>query len=195
MSRLSVLANRPKRMLGALALLLLAVGVAVGSGANFTASSANPSNSFSAGTLAISNTKDDVNGSHAVLTASNMKPGDSKSGVVGIGNSGNITGTFRMDATVGDMSAAPQKDRDFAHALTVEVDECPTSACTTSSPLDSSGPLDWYIGHGSLGDFTASTVRYFKFTVTFPDGGSNGADNGLMGAAASLTVDWSAVQA
>ena len=55
MNRLHALASRPKRTLGALVVVLAAVGVAVGSGANFTAQTANPSNTFSAGTLTMSN--------------------------------------------------------------------------------------------------------------------------------------------
>ena len=55
MSRLSALAAHPRRTLGALAVVLAAVGITVGSGANFTAHSANPANTFTAGTLTIGN--------------------------------------------------------------------------------------------------------------------------------------------
>ena len=54
-SRLSALAAHPRRTIGALAVVLAAVGITVGSGANFTAHSANPANTFTAGTLAIGN--------------------------------------------------------------------------------------------------------------------------------------------
>ena len=57
MSRLQVLAANPRLALGALVTLLLAAGAVVGSGADFTASSANPSNTFSSGTLTIGNSK------------------------------------------------------------------------------------------------------------------------------------------
>ena len=52
MSRLQVLAAEPRLALGALAALLLAAAAVVGSGADFTAASANPSNTFASGTLA-----------------------------------------------------------------------------------------------------------------------------------------------
>jgi hypothetical protein len=58
MSRLRLLAANPRLALGALLTLLLAAGAVVGSGADFTASSANPSNTFSAGTLSITNSKE-----------------------------------------------------------------------------------------------------------------------------------------
>ena len=74
MSRIDVLLIHPKRTLGVLALVLIAVGIAVGSGANFSASSANPSNTFTAGTLTMSNSNDAA----AILTASNWKPGDTR---------------------------------------------------------------------------------------------------------------------
>jgi hypothetical protein len=56
-SRLSALAAHPRRTVGALAVVLAAVGVTVGSGANFTANAANPANTFTAGTLSIDNSK------------------------------------------------------------------------------------------------------------------------------------------
>ena len=49
MSRFKVLRANPRRTLAALATLLIAVGVTAASGANFTAQSANPSNTFSVG--------------------------------------------------------------------------------------------------------------------------------------------------
>ena len=71
MTRLHRLAAHPRRTLGALAVVLAAVGITVGSGANFTASAANPGNAFSTGTLVIANSP-----STALLTMSGMKPGD-----------------------------------------------------------------------------------------------------------------------
>ena len=55
-----------------LAVLLLAVSVVIGSGANFTSQSANPSNTFTAGNLTHLNSK---NGA-ALFTVTKMKPGD-----------------------------------------------------------------------------------------------------------------------
>jgi hypothetical protein len=59
-SRLRILAAQPRLALGALLTLLLAAGAVVGSGADFTASSANPSNTFASGTLTMVNSKDAV---------------------------------------------------------------------------------------------------------------------------------------
>src|SRR4051812_47655248 len=93
MSRLSVLAGHPQRALGALATVLVAVGVTVASGADFTAASANPSNTFSTGTLSINNSRE----GSAILTASNLRPGDPATvGMVDIANSGSLSGTFSL---------------------------------------------------------------------------------------------------
>ena len=46
MTRLHALVAHPRRTLGALAIVLTAIGITVGSGASFTASAANPGNVF-----------------------------------------------------------------------------------------------------------------------------------------------------
>ena len=51
MSRFKVLRANPRRTLAAMATLLIAVGVTAASGANFNAQSANPGNTFTAGTM------------------------------------------------------------------------------------------------------------------------------------------------
>jgi hypothetical protein len=87
------LIERPKRTLGALALGLCAVGLAIGSGADFSARTANPSNTFSAGSLSMDNSK---NGA-AIFTPTNMKPGGpAQTGVVDIKNTGTIDGVFTL---------------------------------------------------------------------------------------------------
>ena len=96
MSRLSALAAHPRRTVGALAVVLAAVGITVGSGANFTAHSANPSNTFTAGTLSIDNSRGNGSSATAILTAPNLKPGDSAPGTVDIQNSGSVAGNFTL---------------------------------------------------------------------------------------------------
>src|SRR3954463_13109765 len=95
MSRLKILAGTPRMALGALVTLLLAAGAVVGSGADFTASSANPANTFAAGTLSILNSKEGT----AVLSASNLRPGNSSSGTVDIQNTGGLSGAFTLSRT------------------------------------------------------------------------------------------------
>lgn len=66
MYRMEALIQQPKRTLGVLAGVLLAVVIAVGSGATFTAQTANPGNSFASESLTMSNSMDN----QAVLSAS-----------------------------------------------------------------------------------------------------------------------------
>ena len=92
MSRIAILLQWPKLTLGALAMSLAAVGLVVGSGADFTSSTANPANTFSSGSLSHTNSR---NGS-AILTASGMKPGGTATGSVTITNTGSLPGTFSL---------------------------------------------------------------------------------------------------
>src|ERR1700684_2966653 len=82
----------PRKVLLAFGGLLIAAALAVGSGANFNSTSANPSNVFTAGTISHSNSK----ASAAILTASNMLPGGSTTGTVDIKNTGSATGVFTL---------------------------------------------------------------------------------------------------
>ena len=92
MSRFKVLKANPRRSLAALATVLVAVGVTGASGASFTATSANPANTFTAGTMTMGNSKLGT----AILTASNMKPGDPASkGTVDIKNTGTAAARSR----------------------------------------------------------------------------------------------------
>src|SRR5947209_2032925 len=91
MSRSAVFRRHPKRTLTGLAAVLAAVAVAVGSGADFSASSSNTGNSVTAGTLSI------TNGTVGkVLDVSGLKPGGSSSSTVDIQNGGNISAGFSV---------------------------------------------------------------------------------------------------
>src|ERR1700734_2888742 len=85
----------PRKVLLAFGALLVVAAVAVGSGANFNSTSANPSNVFTAGTISSSNSK----ASAAILTASNIVPGNTATGTVDIKNTGSASGTFPLSAT------------------------------------------------------------------------------------------------
>jgi spore coat-associated protein N len=116
------LIRRPKRSLGTLALGLCALGVAVGSGADFSAQTANPSNTFSAGSLSMDNSK---NGA-AIFSATNLKPGGTEqTGVVDIKNTGSIDGVFTVrrdqltSSDSGEQNPAP-----FANKVVTSIVDC-----------------------------------------------------------------------
>lgn len=188
MSRIDVLLQHPKRTLSVLALVLVAVGVAVGSGANFSAQSANPSNTFTAGTLTMSNSKDAA----AILTASNWKPGDTTTGTVDIENTGSLAGTFSLSRTALTNSDGSNP---LADKIDLVVKDCgdfsggaPT--CDVGDPTKYSGTLSAMTSSVALGSYAASEKHRYQFSTTF----NSSAGNAYQGDDSSATFTWDAVQ-
>ena len=193
MSRLQVLMGQPKLALGALLTLLLAAGAVVGSGADFTASSANPSNTFAAGTLSIANSKEGL----AVLTASNMRPdGPVATGTVDIENSGSLSGDFTLTRAV-------PVDSDGANPLSgklnVTVVDCGdfssgTPVCGNGDDVVKfTGGTIAQMGTGgyaidALGSYAAGEKHRYEFTVQLD--GSAGDD--YQGGSSSVEFDFNA---
>ena len=185
MSRFEILARRPKSTLAVLALLLAAVGVVAGSGANFTAQTANPSNTFTAGSLSMSNSKDAA----AILTAAGLKPGDSTTGTVDITNTGTIPGTFTMNR-----SALTNSDATFPMAakMNMVVTDCGTDLdCGAgANPNVYTGTLAAMSATFALGTFAPSEAHRYKFDATF----DSSAGNDYQGDSTSATFTWDATQ-
>jgi spore coat-associated protein N len=178
-------ARHPLRVLGALAALTTAVAVAVGSSASFTATSANPSNTFAAGTLSILNSKEGL----AVLTASDMKPGDLATGTVDVENTGSLSGAFTL-------SPSNVVDSDGANPLSAKlnlvVKDCGdfssgTPTCDAGDPQKYSGTIA-AMGSSALGTFAANEKHRYQFAVTF----DAGAGNAYQGGTSSVEFDWDA---
>jgi hypothetical protein len=186
MSRLSKLwkAN-PRKLLGGLGALMVATALAVGSGANFNSTSANPSNVFSAGAMAQTNSKTNA----AILTASKMRPGDTSTGTVDIKNSGDVGGVFSLaKSNVVDTPASPG----LSTKLTLNVEDLGDPTCTVSCPAAVSkynGAIS-AMGTIAMGTYAASEAHRYRFTVTFPDGGTGGADNAYGGASTTSDFTW-----
>ena len=113
-----------KRTLASLVLGLIAIATAVGSGADFSARTANPSNTFSAGALSMENSKDGA----AILNARDLKPGDApKTGVVDIENTGSIEGVFKVSRDELTNSDSNNDDPSpFATKVAIGVVDCGT---------------------------------------------------------------------
>src|SRR5579863_4499929 len=106
----------PLKVLLAFGGLMAAAALAIGSGANFNSTSANPSNVFTAGTISHSNSK----ASAAILTAANMVPSGTSTGTVDIKNTGSASGTFTLAHTAAvDTPASPG----FSKKLTIVVQD------------------------------------------------------------------------
>jgi spore coat-associated protein N len=168
------LISNPRRSLLALATALAATAAAVGSGADFSSHSANPANTFSSGTLVQSNSKNGV----AIVTGSNLKPGDVRSGEVTITNTGSLAGTFRLSESnssnsfgAGDMT---MKIEDITGSKQVQVYN------GDIGKLPASGI--------ELGSFAAGEARNYRFTATFAEGSPN-SDQGKV---AKADYEWDA---
>jgi len=195
MSRLQVLFGNPRLALGALFTLLLAAGAVVGSGADFTASSANPANTFASGTLSMVNSKQGV----AVLQASGMRPGDAASvGTVDIENTGSLAGTFTLTRSTPVDSDAGNP---MSGKLGVTVVDCGTfvgSTAPTCGDVDdvvkySGGTLAEMgtPGHtvGALGNFPSGAKHRYRFSVAL----DASAGDAYQGDSSSVQFDFNAV--
>ena len=195
MTRLSYLARHPRRTLATLGLVLAAVAVAVGSGANFTASSANPSNTFAAGTLSLVNTPSNS----AILTVANMKPGDpATTGTVDTENTGSLAGTVTLStSSLVDTDAAdtPVATNKLSGKLNLIVNDC--GLFTGATPPSCSSPTEKYNGTiagltgADLGSYAAGAKHRYQFVVSFPSG-TPAADNPYQGRKTSVTFNWDA---
>lgn len=177
----------PRKVLLAFAGLMLAAALAVGSGANFNSTSANPSNVFTAGTISHSNSKSGA----AILTASAMVPGGSATGTVDIKNTGTASGAFTLAHTVAvDTPASPG----LSKKLNLTVTDLGDPSCVTSCPANVSiytGTMFAMPATISLGRSAVGQTDRYQFVVNFPDSGLNGADNAYQGAATTDEFDWS----
>jgi spore coat-associated protein N len=188
MSRLTSLWKAsPRKVLVAVAGLMAAAALAVGSGANFNSTSANPSNVFTAGTISHSNSKAGA----AILTASNITPGSSTVGTVDIKNTGSETGTFAMThLSPVDTPASPGLSKDLILTVTDLGDPNCVSSCPAAAQLYT-GTIFAMPATIALGTFAPSANHRYQFTVNFPSGGLNGADNAYQGASTTVEYDWS----
>jgi spore coat-associated protein N len=175
----------PRRVLLAFGGLMIATAIAVGSGANFNSTSANPSNVFTAGSITHSNSKTGA----AILTATKMIPGGTSTGSVDIKNTGGNAGTFTLThSNVVDTPTSPS----LSQKLTLVIQDLGDPACVTACPAATtvySGTIS-AMPSESLGSFAVGATHRYQLTVTFPDGGTSGADNAYQSASTSIEYDW-----
>jgi spore coat-associated protein N len=180
-SRLSALAAHPRRTVGALAVVLAAVGITVGSGANFTAHAANPANTFTAGTLTIGSSA-----SSALFNAPNMKPGDNASGTVDIANTGSVPGTFTLSTSNAVDTGA------LLGQLDLKIEDCGLFSGTSAPACGGTNVVynakAGGVGTIALGSFASSAKHRYKIDVTLP----SSTTNAFQGKTASVEFDWDA---
>src|SRR3954452_14321641 len=193
MSRMKLLAASPRRALAALATVLVAVGLTAASGANFNAQTANPSNTFTAGTLSMSNSLDKA----AILTASNMRPGDpATTGTVDIKNTGSLSAPFVLSkGTVSNTDAT----NPMASKLNLTVIDCGDFSSGTPTCGDAGDVVKYpggtiaqmgTAGHAvaALGTFAANEKHRYEFDVAL----DASADDNYQGDSATAQFLWNA---
>jgi hypothetical protein len=166
-----------------LAVLIVAVCLAVLSGAEKPARADLELASGPGGSLALSNDKEGA----AILSLDGMRPGDSVTDTVALGNTGTLDG---------DLSLATSNLVDTpgggGGALSGELDLRIRDVTNTGSPVTVySGKID-ALTPVALGNLPAGDSRVYEFRVSFPDAGV-GAENAFQGSAMSVEFDWSAV--
>jgi hypothetical protein len=188
LSRLHVLTSQPKLALGALLTLLLAAGAVVGSGADFTATSANPSNTFASGTLSIENSNEGT----AVLTASNLRPdGPVATGVVDIKNTGSLDGAFTLSTS--DVSNSDGTNP-LSGKLNLTVVDCGVFVGGTAPTCGDGDDSPKYTGTiadmttTALGNYAAAAKHRYEFTVQLDES----AGNAYQGDNSSVKFDFNA---
>ena len=196
MARRMQFVGRPRRTLAALAVALGAVGVAVGSGADFSAQSANPSNTFTAGTLTMDNSKSGA----AIFAPSNMKPGaPAQTGTVDIQNSGSLAGAFSlsMDSLSSTDTGTPNPSP-FADKVTLTVVDCGKFS-GSAAPACGDGDDVTVYDHKALsaltsavdlGSFAAGEKHRYQFAAAL-DGS---AGDQYQGDGSTARFVWNAVQ-
>ena len=163
-----------KRILVGLGTALAAVSLAAGSGATFSSQTANPTNTFTSGTFAHTNSK---NGA-SIVTGANLKPGESRSGEVTITNTGSLDGDF----TLSEKNASNPFTAGNLQLLVVD---------KASGAEVYRGELGKVAAGGiSLGNFAAGAARTYVFTVTL----KLEAPNADQGKTATADYQWDAVQ-
>jgi spore coat-associated protein N len=182
MKRMKVLfGQRRLQVLLTLAVLLLAVSVVIGSGANFTATSANAGNAFTAGNLSMNN---DVPGAIFLTTPARMRPGATSTGTVTISNTGDVPGQFSLTKT------ATSDPNDLGARLDLLIKEGSTTIYTgkLNAAMGTLDLLTWQT--------TGATASHtYTFTVTWTNNTPSGdaADTALMGKTCTYRFDWTAI--
>ena len=134
------------------------------------------------GAVSITNSRE----GQAILTAAPMLPGTSSTGLVSLANTGDGDETLSLDSGTPVDTPGPGGGH-LSQRLQLRVEDVSTG-----------NPVAVYEGtlsglHGTdLGTLKKDEQRTYRFVVTFPDGGANGADNAYQGSSATIGFDWTA---
>jgi hypothetical protein len=166
-----------------LAVIIVAICLAVLSGGQKPSRAELQLASGPGGSLTLSNDKEGA----AILWLDGMRPGDSVTDTVTLGN----TGTLDGDLSLGTSNLVDTPGGGGG-ALSGELDLRIRDVTNSGSPVTVySGKLD-ALTPTALGNLAAGDSRVYEFRVSFPDVGA-GAENAFQGSTMSVEFDWSAV--
>ena len=168
-------------------MLLIAAGLAVGSGASFTATSASPGNMVTAGALTIDNNKKNNGTQTAIFNISAMRPNTSSSGTVTVTNTGNVPGVFNL-ALAG--TTAGGAGSNLANRLHLKVEELDALNAVIGTPFPDA-VVNTMGATNALGTWNGGDTHTYKFTVTWPNGLAG--DDAYQGSTLQLDFAWNAV--
>lgn len=188
MKRFKILfGQRRFQVLATMAVVLLAVSVVIASGANFTATSANPGNVFTAGTLTATSTG-------ATMSVTGLKPDDAwvSAGSITVTNTGNLTGAFSMVAAVTGNTPGTGHTAHLSDALNIKIHDHAAAAGTDVY----SGAVKSLPASFTLGNWTGGASHQYDISVQFPNGGTPGGadlgDNMYQGGSMTMSFTWNA---
>jgi len=171
----------PRKVVGALFILMLAAMMAVASGASFTSTTPNVGNVVAAGVMKIDT---DKNGG-AILDIHGLVTGHSDHGTVTLTNSGDAAGVLTLSKSNVSNSGP---------ALSSKLDLVVTDTSDGSTVY--SGKLG-NMGSRPAGTIAKGTSKTYDFQVSFPDGGlpagPTSGDNAYQSASTSVDYAWDAV--
>lgn len=134
------------------------------------------------GVLALSNSL----GDGAIVTAYGLLPGQSASGTITLGNTGEVAGTLALRRTRMHDLPGPNGGR-LSDAITLLIED--VSGATPREVLYGEvGGLE----RMALETLPAGVRRTYRFTVGFPDSGPQGADNAYIGSELRMDYEWRA---
>ena len=179
----------PRKLVGALFVLMLAAMMAVASGASFTSTSANVGNIVTAGTLEHTNTT--PNADHTILKVQDLMPGDDAQGTVTLKNTGDGDGllTLAKSNLWNSDSGLP-----FSSKLDLVVQDVTNPA---SPVIKYDGKLGAMGTLNNLGTVAPGAEKTYQFIVEFPDGGQPAdafsGDNRYKNASTTVDYNWEMV--
>lgn len=121
----------------------------------------------------------------AILTAAPMIPGTSVTGTVNLVNTGDAAERLTLDASDPVDHPGPGGGR-LSERLRLRVEDVSTDG---NPQTVFAGPLA-DLEQAGLGTLDEDERRTYRFVVTFPDGGADGADNAFQGSSASVDFEW-----